>query len=175
MAQTQEARRREKAEKLVNGSVSTLTLMQREFTIEYLVSGNATEAARTAGYANPDKAGPRLSKEDKIQAVISEFYFGREMEATEVVKRLAQQGRAEYGPFIQDDGSVDLEMLREAGLMHLVKGVRPTQFGLVVEWYDAQAALRDVGRHHGIFKDKMDLGDQPVTVRFVWDGGDADD
>lgn len=173
-ADKQEQRRRERAEKLVNGSVTTLTPMQREFVIEYLVTGNATKAAEKAGYSYPDKAGPRLSKEEKIQAVISEFYFGREMEAREVIQRLGQQGRAEYAkylserelPVLDKDGElvghryvvgVDVNQMLADGKGHLIKGVKETQYGQTVEFFDAQSALVHIGRYHGLFTDRTDL------------------
>ena len=40
------------------GTRPTLTERQRRFVREYLASGNATEAARRAGYAHPNKQGP---------------------------------------------------------------------------------------------------------------------
>ena len=33
---------------------------QRRFLDEYLISFNATDAARKAGYAHPDRQGPRM-------------------------------------------------------------------------------------------------------------------
>lgn len=160
-----QARRRQNAEKLVNETVNTLTLMQREFTIEYLVTGNATEAARIAGYSHPDKAGPRLSKEDKITAVISDFYFGPEMEAREVIRRLAQQARGEWTEYLRPDGTIDVARMEADGRKYLINGVRPSRCGPAYDFPDQQAALVHIGRHYKLFTDRTELeAEQPIVA-----------
>lgn len=39
----------------------------------------------------------------------------------------------------------------------LYAGVKTTQHGLEIKTHDQLGALRDVGRHHGVFKDKVEL------------------
>lgn len=164
-----EAARRGRVETAVNGVVSSLSAMQRTFLVEYLLTGNATRAAEAAGYTHPDKQGPRLRHNDKIQAAIDEYFHRQEMSAGEVIARLSQQAKAEYADYINADGSVDLARLKNDGLMHLVRGTKPTQYGLVVEFYDAHTALVDVARYHGLFGPKGD-GDDPLhTVGMTLD------
>ena len=43
-----------------------LTLRQERFVLEYIASGNATEAARLAGYANPNMHSARMMVNDRI-------------------------------------------------------------------------------------------------------------
>ena len=43
-----------------------LTLRQERFVLEYIASGNATEAARLAGYANPNMHSARMIANDRI-------------------------------------------------------------------------------------------------------------
>lgn len=47
-----------------------LTERQQRFVTAYLASGNATDAARVAGYANPNKWGPTLVKHGGVKAAI---------------------------------------------------------------------------------------------------------
>jgi hypothetical protein len=86
------------------------------------------------------------------------------MSADEVLDRLSQQGRAEYSAYFDEDGAVDLKALLAAGKGHLVKGTKPTKYGLEVEFYDAQTALVQLGRKHGLFQDKV-TGDLTITQR----------
>ena len=44
-----------------------LTLRQERFVLEYIATGNATEAARLAGYANPNMHSARMMANDRMQ------------------------------------------------------------------------------------------------------------
>jgi hypothetical protein len=160
----QEEQRRGRARQFVAGVVSKLSAMQRQFLIEYLITSNATKAAEIAGYSNPNSQGSRLLTYPKIQEAISEYFFGPEMEAREVIQRLGQQARAEWTEYLREDGTVDMAQMIADGNQHLVKGTRPSQWGLVVEFPDQQAALVHVGRYHKLFTDGVDVtsGEQPV-------------
>lgn len=159
--------RRGRAETAINQVVSKLSAIQRTFVIEYLVHGNATRAAEAAGYKYPDKQGPRLRHNSKIQAAIDEYFYQQEMSAGEVVARLSQQAKAQYGEYLRYDHIraevyCDLEQLLADGLGHLIKKVGYERTGSdsavqVVEFYDAHTALVDIGRYHGLFKDKTDI------------------
>ena len=43
-----------------------LTLRQERFVLEYIATGNATEAARLAGYANPNMHSARMIANERI-------------------------------------------------------------------------------------------------------------
>ena len=47
-----------------------LTLRQERFVLEYIATGNATEAARLAGYANPNMHSARMMVNDRIVKAI---------------------------------------------------------------------------------------------------------
>ena len=47
-----------------------LTLRQERFVLEYIASGNATDAARLAGYANPNMHSARMIANDRIAKAI---------------------------------------------------------------------------------------------------------
>lgn len=139
--------------------VSGLSVMERRFTIRYLVHGNRTQAADEAGYAYPDKQGSRLAKRPKIKAAIEEYFYQEEMSSKEVIARLSEQAKGEYAAFIrtaQGNAYVDVEAMLAAGKGHLIKEIKTTQYGQTVVFHDAQSALVHVGRYHGLFKDRME-------------------
>lgn len=82
------------------------------------------------------------------------------------IVRLALEGKLElYAPYILSGGYVDLAALEREGKMHLVKGIKNTKDGLVVEFYDAQAALVHIGKYHALFTEKQEVtGSILVTV-----------
>ena len=111
----------------------------------------------------------------KILAAIDEYFHAQEMAAGEVVARLSQQARAEYGEYLNYDElsgevSVDLRRLLAEGKGHLIRS-----FGFAgkdadrqtVEFYDAFKALVQVGRYHGLFTDKQDVAMVGQMIRVI--------
>lgn len=145
--------------------------MQRTFVIHYLLWSNATKAAETAGYAHPGKQGSRLLQNPKIHAAIDEYFHSAEMSAREVVARLSEQARGEYGRYFYMRGDVvklDLERLLNDGKGHLIKNVDwkgKDATRQVVEFYDAHAALVDLARIHGEFKDRVDVTSKEEKIQ----------
>ena len=71
--------------------------------------------------------------------------------------RLAQQARNELTQYLRADGTIDLPRALAEGRGHLISRVRRGPSGyLHVEWHDAQAALVLIGRHHGLFTDRVE-------------------
>ena len=135
-----------------------LSAKRRAFVEEYLSCWNASEAARRAGYAHPRRQGSRLLSFVDIQALIKARLAEKAMSADEALTRLAEQGRGGWTEYLLEDGSIDLARLLEDGKGHLVKGTKwDRQGNLVVEFYDAQAALVHIGRHHKLFTDRKEL------------------
>jgi hypothetical protein len=143
--------------------VSGLNLQQKVFTLRLLMGDKPTEAARYAGYKSPEKQGPRLAKNPKVTAVLDQYHHGYAMTIAETEIRLSQQGRALYADFIKPvpkskEVYVDLRGLLRAGLGHLIKKINWDKHGnQVVEFYDAQTALVNIARIHGMFKDNLNL------------------
>jgi phage terminase small subunit len=130
---------------------------QRVFVEEYLKCWNATEAARRAEYAHPNKQGPKLLVNLGISEAIEARIAELKMSADEVLLRLTEQARGEYGQYIGKNGQVDLSKLIEDGKSHLIKNVKRDRHGhLVVEFYDAQSALVHLGKAHALFTDNVD-------------------
>ena len=135
-----------------------LSKRQTVWLEEYFKTWNATEAARRAGYAHPRQEGARLLSNVVVAEEIQKRIAEKTMSADEVLVRLGEQARAGYADYIGSNGKVDLAGMKRDGKMHLVKKVKPTKFGIEVEFYDAQTALVNIGRHHKLFTDGIDVG-----------------
>lgn len=73
------------------------------------------------------------------------------------ILQLVRTGQiAEVADYILQPGYVDIAAMERDGKKHLIKGIKPTQYGLAVEFYDAQAALGMIGKKHGLFIDKSE-------------------
>lgn len=155
-------------------ALEDLTGKQRMFVEYYLAQGNwnATKAAQMAGYAVPRQEGSRLLSNADIQAAIRERVAQAAMAADEVLYRLAEQARGTLDDFIDEErNAVNLDRARERGAMHLLKEYAceevmefagrdqpPTKVRKSrIKLHDAQAALIQLGRHHGLFTDRTDL------------------
>ncbi len=162
-------RAREQAEHGVKGRVDTLTPKERTFLINHLAGETQVKAAAIAGYKQPEKQGWRLAHSAKIRAAMDEILTAQEMPKRKVVARLSQQAEAAYAPYLKVEhgrARVDLNALITDGLGHLIKGIRETQWGQVVEFYDAQTALVQMGRYHGLFTDNVNSsGELEVKVK----------
>ena len=132
-----------------------LSHKQRAFVESYLQCWNASEAARRAGYkGRANTVGARTLSNVVIQAEIEKRLSEMAMSSGEVLARLAEQARGEGGHYLNGEGGLDLNRLIEDGKTHLVKAIRPTQAGLVIEFYDAQSALIHIGKHLGLFTER---------------------
>lgn len=133
----------------------SLTRKRQVFVCEYLACWNATEAARRAGYAHPNMAGPRLLVNDSVSQKIKARIDEKAMSADEVLLRLAEQARNSIGEFLILDGNtwrIDLAKVKENG--HLIKSLKDGTHGVEIDLHDAQAALVHLGRTHGLFVDR---------------------
>jgi len=130
---------------------------QRVFVEEYLSCWNASEAARRAGYnGQSNVVGPRLLADVRIKAIIRQRLDEKQLTADEVLVRLAEHARADYAIYIQHDGTVDIAQMIADGKAHLIKGTKwDAKNNMVVEFYDAQAALVQIGKHHSLFADRV--------------------
>lgn len=141
--------------------MSDLTDKQRVFVEEYLQCWNATEAARRAGYEGNENTlgsvGWENLQKPAIAERISKRIQAKVMCADEVLARLSEQARCEYAAYVDGEGMVDLARMKADGMLHLIKGVKETRYGRQIEFYDAQAALVHIGKHHALFVDRQDL------------------
>lgn len=160
-----------------------LTHKQLQFIDFYLgiSNGNATDAARRAGYEGNDNVlgvtGNDNLRNPKITEEISRRYKERCMGSEEVLTRLAAQARGPGAYMRALDGErayVDIDSLLKDGNGHLIKGVKYTDKGqCIVEFHDSQAALVHIGRHHKLFTDKTEHSGE-IGVRNLGDLTDDD-
>lgn len=115
----------------------------------------------------------RIARQTEIDNEIAlEQYRQRHMAPAEVIARLSDMGRADMVEFARVRSPADLEGKLNS---HVVKRItvqaRKHKDGTItakttIELHDAQGALEKLGRHHGLFKDRLDItsGDQPFTI-----------
>lgn len=134
-----------------------ITKKRRAFIEAYFRCGfNATEAARQAKYKHPNVKGTQLVKVSEIAEEIQRRIEEEIMCPSETLLRLSRMARVDISWFVdKDTGAIDWDAVNEIG--YLVKKVvhRKGQQSQI-ELYDAQAALVHLGKHHGLFKDRIE-------------------
>lgn len=147
-----------------------LTGKQRAFVNAWFGEAqfNGTEAARLAGYSGGDDPkqerdvwaahASRTLRNVKVQQEIARRWAKHGMSAEEVLSRLSDQARASIGEFLAltEDGEwyMDLASVQDRG--HIIKSIQWTKYGPKIELYDAQGALQLIGRHLGMFTDRIE-------------------
>lgn len=141
-----------------NAKQGGLTAKQRVFVAEYVTDFNATRAAIAAGYSKKTaySVGWENLRKPEIASEIERVISDRCMSKHEVLIRLAEQARAEYSAYISDNGTVNTAALVRDGKAHLIKAIKETPSGRNIEFYDTQAALVHLGRHHKLFSDRVE-------------------
>lgn len=152
-----------------------LTRKQEMFIEAYLITFNATQAAIAAGYS-PKTAyniGYQNVRKGEIAEAISRRLSETAMTADEVLKRLAEHARGNLGDFLSTtpDGEIQLNLDNPAASTRLIKEVTQRRTVrddveetiLTVKLYDAQAALVQIGKHHKLFTEKMEIDDTGLS------------
>lgn len=152
---------------------------QQRFVEEYLIDLNATQAAIRAGYsaATAYSQGERLLRHVEVQAAVSEAQKARSertgITADRVLAELAKLGFANMADYMKagsgGDPYLDFSQItrdQAAALTEVTvedfkdgrgedaRDVRRVKFKLA----DKRAALVDIGKHLGMFKDRVELG-----------------
>ena len=151
-----------------------MTKKQKRFVEEYLIDLNATQAAIRAGYSPhtaKDIGCENLAKPN-IAAAISQAMAERSrrtgINQDRVLQELARIG------FVKITDVVDPETAEirtdasddDLACIQSIK-IKPNEFGTEreVKLYDKKAALVDLGKHLGLFKDKVELsGDMDLNI-----------
>jgi len=155
--------------------LAQLTDKQRVFVESYLVCWNATEAALLAGYS-PDSAysiGWENLRKPEIRKVVDLRLTEYKMGADEVLARLSFQASGSLADFIDEDGYIDILQARRAGKLGLLKKVKVTKkkqgmettiTKVEVELHDQQTALTWLGKHHGLFVERVDMTSKGESI-----------
>lgn len=101
------------------------TLKQQKFTEEVLKDGNATRAAREAGYKHPNVQGARMLVNVSIQERIKQRLEDSKIQTNEVIGTLASQMRADMADILPNNEV--LQEAKRAGLSHLIKKMKTTE------------------------------------------------
>lgn len=143
----------------------------QQFINEYFMQNmNATKAYKTAYDENLSDnvaaaASSRLLRDVKISNEVKRRLDEMAMPANELLSRLSKQASAKYTDFIGTDGKVDLDGLKKAGLMHLVKGTKYNARGdLMVEFLDPLKSQEMMGKYHAIFTDRLKVDGLPTYI-----------
>lgn len=145
-----------------------LSYKRRAFVEAYLQTWNQTEAARIAGYKNPEVMGCRLMKVKGVADAVERRLSEAAMSADEVLARLSQQASADISDFLTESGGIDWQKVKEKGF--LIKAIlhRKGQQSKI-ELYDAQSALALMGKHHKLFTERHEHsgpGGKPIALDF---------
>ena len=151
-----------------------MTKKQKRFVEEYLIDLNATQAAIRAGYspATAKEIGCENLTKPNIAAAISQAMAERSkrtgINQDRVLQELARIGFAKITDVvdpetakIKSDASDD-----DLACIQSIK-IKPNEFGTEreVKLYDKKSALVDLGKHLGLFKDKLELnGDMDLNI-----------
>lgn len=140
---------------------------EEAFAENYVANGgNATDAARKAGVKGSEEyvslAAHRMIRNDKIQSHIHkrtrERLKGVKANADEIYYLLSDHLRVDIADFedcFTEEGSIDLQRAKAAGVSHLVKKVR-TRIGrggtktIEIEFHDSQAAAARLAKLMGL-------------------------
>jgi len=135
------------------------TLKQQKFVEEVLKDGNATRAARAAGYKHPNVQGAqnlvKLSVQERIQSRIEDS----KVQTNEVIGTLVSHMRGDLAEILPDNDF--LIKAKAVGLSHLVKKVKTTErytkegeriVTHEFEMYSAQEAAKQLCAVFGLIK-----------------------
>lgn len=143
-----------------------MTKKQKLFVEEYLIDLNATQAAIRAGYS-PDTAkeiGCENLTKPNIKALIDKAMAERSkrtgINQDRVLNELAKIGFAKITDVVDPETAQIKPDATEEDLacIQSIK-IKPNEWGTEreVKMYDKKAALVDIGRHLGMWNDKLDI------------------
>lgn len=151
-----------------------LTIKQKSFIRFYLETGNATEAARLAGYGGNDvtlaSIGYELLRHPQICSEIKRL-CDPIADAQEVLQRMTQYSRASIADVLTDSGSFDLQTAKQKGSDTLIKKLKfDKDTGNVtdLEIHDQKSATETLMKHHGLLADRS----ESVNVNIDLNGSD---
>lgn len=145
-----------------------LTKKQKLFVELYLQLWKPSEAARRAGYKQPDTRGGQLMRQPQIAELIDQRMNEISMKTDEVITRLTQQARVNLGDFLivteHEDPRTKLkkelvrinwEMVKKYG--YLIRELSWSKRGdPILKLHDAQSALTLIGKARRMFVDQVE-------------------
>ena len=140
--------------------MAKLTEMQKLFVAEYLIDLNATQAAKRAGYKDPN-IGRQLITKNNVSAAIQKAVQKREQRTgitqDRVIAELAAIGFSNATDYAEIDGPL-VNIKPTAKLTHqqaaAIAGIEQGNFGIKIKLCDKLKALELLGKHLGMFDGK---------------------
>lgn len=155
---------------------------QDVFVEEYLIDLNATQAAIRAGYSvkTAEQIGYQLLQKTSVANAISKAMAERSrrtgINQDRVLLELARIGFAKITDVVDPSTAKIKENASEDDLacIQSIK-IKPSEWGIEreVKMYDKKAALVEIGRHLGMFKDKLEL-EADMDLNIVVDYGGSE-
>lgn len=169
-----------------------LTEKQRRFCEEYLVDFNATQAAIRAGYS--EKTAYAIGWENLRKPEIIQTIREKTMSAEEVLLRLTDIARGDIADLMEitptgfnfrlietkEDGTRVtnpktklIKKIKQRVTTILAKSENGADQEIIeteLELYSAHDALRDLGKHHKLFADRINISGEDggdITIRIV--------
>lgn len=162
--------------------VAKLTAKQQRFCDEYLIDLNATQAAIRAGYSpkTAEQAASRLltivKVSDEIKREMAERSKRTGINQDRVVQELAKLAFVNIADVVDLDNATVRRSATDEDLacIQSVK-MKPSEFGTEreIKLYDKKASLELLGRHLGMFKDKLEV-EADMDLNITVDYGDED-
>ena len=167
--------------------MAKLSRKQQRFVEEYLIDLNATQAAIRAGYSvnNADKIGSELLGKTRVSEEISIAIAERSkrtgINQDRVIEELAKLAFVNVSDVIDVDTATVLPYAKAEDLacIQSVKVKRTTKGENTIEerevkFYDKKDSLVQLGRHLGMFKDKLEL-EADMELNITVDYGDGNE
>ena len=150
-----------------------LSPRQQQFLREYLLDLNATKAAERAGYSvrNAKKIGWELLQKPHIAAAIKEAMEAREERTLVTVDRVVQELAMVAFANIADAFDAEGKLLpigkMPRSFQSAIDIYQRDDRGVRIKMHDKISALEKLGRHLGIFIDKVQLkgdAENPIAM-----------
>lgn len=165
--------------------MAKLSAMQQLFVAHYCACHHVTEAAIKAGYSEKSaySIGSENLKKPEIAAAIKAA-MEQIYPAPKVITRLAEHADGTIEDFFEITeeevvlfeeitvfgkavktkretvrrpvARLDVKKGIEAGKGHLIKKYSQSDRGVMIEFHDAQTAVVQLGKYHGLFKDRIE-------------------
>lgn len=159
-----------------------LTPKQKLFADYYLGEAhfNGTKAAELAGYAGNKatlaQAAFHNLRNTNIETYIDERLSALTMPANVVLTRLTEIAEATIEDVVDEDGRFNFDVVKSNKKAHLIKKIKVKRVSKILrekgsdedletsllhedidfEMYSSHEALRDLGKHHKLFTDKIE-------------------
>lgn len=136
--------------------LSKLTIKQKNFADEYIISGNASAAARKAGYS-PKYINSNVQK--LLQNTAVKMYIGERMREIQQKKIANQEEVLQYLTRIIRGEERDETLISDGSEI----GQRITKIGVSAR--DRIKAAELLGKRYGLWTDKLEIEAETVVIR----------